>query len=154
MLEINELKSVPLFVNLSTDEIQSIVNEGEYLELKSDDLLFEEDSAGRDLYILIAGKIAIESLVPGSGEKKTKEFYSMNPNEVIGEFSYVDQAPRSATARARRESKVLRIPAENLDRLLDENPKLGYRLMTNISKILCDRIRNANLALRNSMVWI
>ena len=44
--------------------------------------------------------------------------------------------------------------AANLDRLIEGNPELGYHIMHNIAKTLCTRIRNANLALRNALIWI
>lgn len=154
MLDVSSLQSVPLFSGLTEKEIQSILDVGEMVELESNEVLFEEDSEGRDIYLMVEGKVTIESMIPGASTKKTKEFYTMKPNEVIGEFSFVDKAPRSATARAKRPSKLLHIRAEALDALLNENPALGYKFMTNISRTLCERIRNANLALRNSLIWI
>jgi len=154
MIDINALESVPLFARLTNEEIQSIVDKGDLIELDGNEVLFEEDSEGRDIYLLVDGKITIESIIPGASIQKTKEFYTMKPNDVIGEFSYVDSAPRSATARAKRPSKLLHIRADALDALFEENKALGYKFMTNIAKTLCGRIRNANLALRNSLIWI
>lgn len=154
MLEVTQLQSVPLFADFSKGEIQSVVSEGDYLELEAGAMLFEENSEGRDIYLLIEGKISIQSLVPGTKKQETKEFYSMKPFDVIGEFSFVDEAPRSASAKAVRTSTLFRLPAEALDTLIREDYPLGYKLMRNIARTLCDRIRSTNLALRNQMVWL
>ncbi len=78
----------------------------------------------------------------------------ISPGEVLGEFAYVDEAPLSATVRAGRPSRLFFISAEALDKLIEGNPRIGYHIMRNIAKTLCSRIRNANLSLRNALIWI
>lgn len=154
MIELSELEDISLFRGLVLSQLRSIANEGELLDLKRGDVLFEEDTPGRDLYILLEGKIRIEVAVPGDRSERQEQIQEIQPGEVLGEFSYVDEAPRSATARAERNSRLFFIAAENLDRLIEGNPELGYHIMHNIAKTLCTRIRNANLALRNALIWI
>lgn len=154
MIELTELRDISLFRGLATSDLQSIANEGDLLDLKRGDVLFEEDNTGRDLYMLLEGKIRIEVAVPGGRNERQEQIQEIQPGEVLGEFSYMDEAPRSATARAERNSRLFFIAAENLDRLIEGNPELGYHIMHNIAKTLCTRIRNANLALRNALIWI
>lgn len=154
MIEISRLKEIRLFDGLSQDELQAIANEGELVELDRGKTLFEEDNTGRDLYILLEGKIRIEIAVPGGRSERAEQIQEIYPGEVLGEFSYVDEAPRSATARADRDSRLFFIAAGALDRLIERNPSVGYHIMHNIAKTLCERIRNANLALRNALIWI
>ncbi len=154
MIEISGLKEIKLFDGLSQDKLQSIANEEEVLELEEGTTLFEEDNTGRDLYILPEGKIRSEIAVPGGRSEGVERIQEIYPGEVLGEFSYVDEAPRSATARADRESRLFFLTAGALDRLIERNPSLGYHIMHNIAKTLCERVRNANLALRNALIWI
>ncbi|HKJ67778.1 MAG TPA: cyclic nucleotide-binding domain-containing protein [bacterium] len=154
MIDISRLRDINLFEGLSIGELQSIANEGKVLELGRGKTLFEEDNTGRDLYILLDGKIRIEIAVPGGRSERAERIQEINPGEVLGEFSYVDEAPRSATARADRDSRLFFIAAESLDELIERNPSVGYHIMRNIAKTLCERIRNANLALRNALIWI
>ncbi len=153
MIELSELQDVSLFEGLTQDELQTIANEGELVDLKKGEVLFEEDNPGRDLYILLDGRIRIGVAVPGGRKNRNEQIQDIQPGEVLGEFSFVDGAPRSATARVERNSRLFYIAAENLDRLIESNKSMGYHIMRNIAQTLCQRIRSANLTLRNALIW-
>lgn len=153
MIELEHLKEFEIFRHVTLDNIQTIANEAEYLDLDEDEVLFAEGSTGRDIFLVIKGAVGIYNSVPGGESGEIREFHTIRPGEVIGELSYVDGAPRSAEAKTKESSILLQIPAEALDSLCEEKPVLGYRLMTNIANIITDRIRTTNLELRNSMIW-
>lgn len=141
MLDITEIRKIPLFAGLSTDTIQSIVNEGEFLELEEGDTLFSEGDSGRDIYIPISGIISIVKLTAGSQQEEISELYTIKSFGVIGTFSYVDGSPRTASATVKGDATLLYLKAEDLDNLFEEKHSVGYRVMHNIAKALCDRIR-------------
>ena len=153
MIELAHLQEFGFFQHITIDNIQTIANEAEFLEYDKNEVLFAEGSVGRDLFIVIKGAVGIYNTVPGGEAEERKEFHVLRAGEVIGELSYVDGAPRSAEARTKEESILLQIPAEALDRLCEEKPVLGYRIMSNLANIITDRIRTTNLELRNAMIW-
>lgn len=153
MIELSNMKEFNLFQHVTLDSIQSIANEAEYLELDENELLFTEGSVGSDIFLIISGAISILNSVPGGESPELKELHVLREGEVLGELSYIDNAPRSAGAKAKEKSILLQIPAEALDSLCEEKPILGYRLMKNLATIITERIRTTNLELRNSMIW-
>ena len=71
---------------------------------------------------------------------------------IFGEVALVDSVPRSARALARDEVTVLEISHEDLRRVMEAEPRIGYVILQNLATILCDRLRSTNLLLRNE--WI
>lgn len=153
MIELAHIKEFDLFRHVTLDNIQSISNEAEYLELDANETLFTEGSVGRDIFLIISGAVSILNSVPGGESSELKELHVLREGEVLGELSYVDNAPRSAGAQTKEKSVLLQIPADALDSLCEEKPLLGYRLMKNLAQIITERIRTTNLELRNSMIW-
>ena len=51
--------------------------------------------------------------------------------EVFGEMALIDQSPRTATVRALRESKVLRIGGETFKQLLAQSPSASLSILRN-----------------------
>ena len=59
----------------------------------------------------------------------------------------ITETPRSATAIAADESRLLLIEKFDFDVLLGKNPRLGYVIMRNVVKNLSERLRQANALL-------
>ena len=60
--------------------------------------------------------------------------------EVIGEVSFIDNKPRSASVRAELDSELVPVPYDKFRKLLDDGPPIVLSLV----KTLCDRLRKAN----------
>ena len=71
---------------------------------------------------------------------------------IFGEVALVDSVPRSARALAGDEVTVLEISNEDLRRVMEAEPRIGYVILQNLATILCDRLRSTNLLLRNE--WL
>ncbi len=61
---------------------------------KAGEIIFEEGSHGSAVYILSSGKVEISKIVQG----KKLVLGALGPGDMFGEMSYLDPAPRSATA--------------------------------------------------------
>lgn len=103
-----------------------------------------------DLMILGAGKADIVSVI---GEKVA----SIEPGVPFGEMSLIDEQPRSATVVSVGRTEVIVIPLESLRELFQRRQDIGYGMMLNISRVLCERLRATNRQLAAFMaledVW-
>ncbi|MFQ6618975.1 MAG: cyclic nucleotide-binding domain-containing protein [Fidelibacterota bacterium] len=149
---VNILRNTPLTKGLNEKEVESIASLAKEREFKKDEIIFEEDSKGRELYILIDGRVGIEAYIPAQAQQK-RLIHTVRKGEIFGEFSLIDGSPRSATARAMDPVKVLIIPQKDFYDLLSSNHQIGFVVMKNIAEILCTRIRNTNLEWRNALIW-
>jgi CRP/FNR family cyclic AMP-dependent transcriptional regulator len=107
---------------------------------KSEQFIFREGDPSGALYIVQKGGIVIRTL-RGS---QVIELGRIQAGEVIGELSFFDRLPRSASAVALMDVEVLEIPFEDLEKVYQAMP--GY--MKTLVASLADRLRSANDTIR------
>jgi CRP-like cAMP-binding protein len=64
--------------------------------------------------------------------------------ELVGELSFLDQEPRSATVKAITECDLIQIPKETIDNIFKTQPKWLEILV----KTLAERLRKANARIK------
>ena len=103
------------------------------------DVIFEEGSTGRELYVVLDGKIDI---VKDSGATRTT-IVTLGKGEFFGEMAVIDGSSRSATAiAAGPKTKVMRINHARFVYLVSQQPAFALMIMDALSK----RLRASNAA--------
>jgi CRP/FNR family cyclic AMP-dependent transcriptional regulator len=103
------------------------------------DVIFEEGSTGRELYVVLDGKIDI---VKDSGATRTT-IVTLGKGEFFGEMAVIDGSSRSATAiAAAPKTKVMRINHARFVYLVSQQPAFALMIMDALSK----RLRASNAA--------
>jgi CRP-like cAMP-binding protein len=99
-------------------------NEGE--------IIFSEFEIGDTFYLIQSGRVQLVKLA-GDVERMLD---ILQPSEMFGEMAILENSPRSATAIALDEVKVLEFNAQNFEILLLGNPQIALKLL----KMFCKRI--------------
>ncbi len=86
------------------------------------------------LYILLDGRLAVT--VAGVGQVAL-----LQPGEIVGEMSFVDSAPPSATVTAAGHAEVLELPKAELERKILADQGFGFRFYRALALFLADRLR-------------
>jgi CRP/FNR family transcriptional regulator, cyclic AMP receptor protein len=103
------------------------------------DVIFEEGSTGRELYVVLDGKIDI---VKDSGATRMT-IVTLGKGEFFGEMAVIDGSSRSATAiAAAPKTKVMRINHARFVYLVSQQPAFALMIMDALSK----RLRASNAA--------
>jgi CRP-like cAMP-binding protein len=101
------------------------------------DVIFEEGSTGRELYVVLDGKIDI---VKDGGATRTT-IVTLGKGEFFGEMAVIDGSSRSATAiAAAPKTKVMRINHARFVYLVSQQPAFALMIMDALSK----RLRASN----------
>jgi CRP-like cAMP-binding protein len=112
--------------------IEKCINEYEVA-----DVIFEEGSTGRELYVVLEGKIDI---VKDAGATRTT-IVTLGKGEFFGEMAVIDGSARSATAvAAAPNTKVMRINHARFVYLVSQQPAFALMIMDALSK----RLRASN----------
>jgi CRP/FNR family transcriptional regulator, cyclic AMP receptor protein len=118
-------------------------------------LLMSENDESDEMYII--GRGGVEVLVnPGTvGNEAAHQrlepvvLTELRQGQVVGEVALVDQGVRSATIRVSRDdTMLLRLRRDQLMRLCETYPVLGYKLMKNLAAELATKIRNTDWLVR------
>jgi CRP-like cAMP-binding protein len=157
MLLTNILKQAEIFYELTPAElalIAAICREARY---KAYDVIFEENAASRELYIIIQGEvdILVASTLMGQENRGANSvtIATLQRGQSFGEIALVDLGLRSATARCATNTHLLVIPRTELIGLCDAYPQLGYHLMRNLAADLALKIRGTDLRIREELLY-
>jgi CRP-like cAMP-binding protein len=97
--------------------------------------IFEEGSLGGEMYAVLEGSVEISRRLADGTEKRLR---LLAEGEIFGEMGLVENAPRSATARAHADgTRVMVIDQAKFVYLVSQQPVFAL----NVMQVLCQRIR-------------
>jgi bacteriocin-type transport-associated protein len=131
-----------LFVlgTLSDSDAEWLVGAGTRVELPAGAALIEQGRPVDGLYIVLEGRLRIAVERPSP-----RELARIGAGEIVGEMSFLDARPPSATVTTLEPSVVLSIPRADLARRLDEDAPFAARFYRALGVLLAHRLRD-NLA--------
>ena len=130
------LHRVPLFRNLPAEQLEALASACEPRSLPAGDIIFQHGEAAEWLYIVEQGRVDITLPSPG-GEIILASFAA---GSFFGELGLFDQQPRSATARAVGETRLVCIPASAITGLIDRHPAAARHFLG----VVTQRLRAAD----------
>jgi CRP-like cAMP-binding protein len=110
------------------------------------DVLFREGEAARTLYVVSSGALEVVKR-RGDGEVVLG---AVLPGECVGEMSFIDMQPRSATVRALQPSELWVWTYQSIHERYCEDQKCAMLLVMNIARELSRRLRRADEMLSSS----
>lgn len=138
------LKKIQFFENLKKhqlEEVAQIIYERKYQE---NEYIFEFGQPGAALFIIQTGEVSIE--IPNEHEHKNEytQLAVIAKNSFLGELALLDEAPRSASARAIIPTKVLALFRKDLDQLTLTNPDITSSIYKSLALIIGNRLKATN----------
>lgn len=151
------LKQADIFYQLTPTQLEMIANISQEYTSKPGEIILEEGSGSKDLFIIIQGEVEVlvNPALVGSPLTKATELIiaTMRRGQSFGEVALVDEGVRSASVRAGKKGvRLLIITREKLLMLCETYPQLGYRLMYNLAADLAMKMRNTDLRIRETIL--
>ena len=120
--------------------LQRLAATATVLRVRGGDAVFHEGDTGDCLFVVAAGRL--EAVIPGDGaEDLVRVLY---PGDVLGELAVLTSEPRSATVRARRDTTLVRLGADDFHALLTATPELALA----VTGMLARQLRDSRPAVR------
>jgi hypothetical protein len=141
------LRRVKILAELNDQQLERFAQLMEMLTVRQWDEVVKQNSPGDALYLILEGELRARLMIGG----KETILATLGPGEFFGEMSLFDNGPRSADVIANRESTILKVSAQNFDRLLSRAPELAAPILSAIGKTLVARIRADNKRLKDSV---
>ena len=135
-LRLDTLRAIPMFKYLSYKGLVKVMNITEPQKFSAGAAIFDEGSRGEELYLLLEGHVAIE--------KGGKTLAELGPGSHFGEMAMVDKSPRSATARALDDVRLLVIQRQQFYDIMRRDPSMAVKLMWSFIQALNTRLRVTN----------
>jgi CRP-like cAMP-binding protein len=125
---------------LNDSDIDWLVTAGTRREVGAGVSIIDEGRPLDSVFLVISGAFSVR--VAGLGGKQIARLMT---GEVMGEMSFVDSAPPSATVQALETSTVLAIPRRRLNARLAEDSGFAARFYRALAMFLADRLRTTTI---------
>src|SRR6266550_8262596 len=109
------LRSMDLFNDLPDEELTRVARLLKEHKFDENDLIFAQDEVGDGLYIILQGRVRIAS-TDHFGRERVLAFYG--PGEFFGDMAVLTGAPRSASASASTNVRLLHLRKDDFDMLV------------------------------------
>lgn len=129
------LKQLPTFANLDDADFLKILSICECRTFQTGETMFQEGNPSKDLYAILNGEVEV------SVRGVLLNFISSGPGSLMGEVSFFNRKPYTATTIARTTVESVVISFEALETLIDENPLLGIKIYKNFTLEILNKFR-------------
>ncbi len=138
------LRRFPCFVGLNESLLKQIAVISEERTVPAGTRLFDEGMPATHLYVIVIGEVHIQYLL-GTGEMRTVD--TLVDGDLLVWSALVEPYRTTAYGTTTKDTHLIGIQADKLRQLCEENPVLGYRLMTQVAKLLAHRLEGARIQL-------
>ena len=121
---------------LEDDDIDWMISIGKREDIPAETVLIHEGQPVDTLYILLSGTLSVSIAALGD-----KEIAQLSCGDVVGEMSFVDSRPPSATVKTSAHSLLLSIPRAALVQRLEQDIGFAFRFYRALTVLLSTRLR-------------
>jgi len=140
-VEISDLARIPFLGGLPPSELEALIQSGRLIVAEAGELIFGAGDEGAELCLLLDGEVAIElSLDVGPPRILAR----LSPGTVFGEVSFLLGSERTAAARALRDTRVLALTRDGLERATEQGPVAAMSVIESVARILAMRLSNVD----------
>src|SRR5919107_2811989 len=129
---LDELRQVPLLADLSEEGLERLYEMAETVSVPAGQLVLREDDTGDSLYVVLEGKLEVTKRRGG----QEVVLSSYEPGQFFGEMALLERAPRSASVRTLRESRLLAIDQAAFQSLLSRSPSAPFNILRTVTSRL------------------
>jgi hypothetical protein len=130
------LQQTALFAETPENVLSSIVPIMHEVSFQANQQIFAKGDLGASLFIVYEGQVGVFN--------GTQQLATFSKGDFFGELALLDAEPRSATAVAQGAAITFRLDQEDFYDVMEERPEV----LRNIMKVLCQRLRRQNEALK------
>ncbi len=150
MIPIELLHRFPFFSFMDENELKAVTRIAQELQLKPGDVLCEANTPADALYFLTRGHLPYYMIVTTEHIPDYRQEYyvgEINPEEIFGISALIEPYQYTATLRADKPCRVIKIDAAALRALCDVDTKLSIGLMKAVAKAAMERLQMARVQL-------
>jgi CRP-like cAMP-binding protein len=142
---IDALRASPLASELTPAEIAVLADLVAVRVLADGEILLPEGARDSHLHVVVQGRIDV---VRDSGHGRNL-LHTLEPGDLVGELSFMDDQPRYAALVASGRTEVLVLERGDFETLIDRAPRVVYKVMRAIMRVAHKAQRRLSLQLRD-----
>ena len=131
------VRKAPIFLGMDEAAATTLRSSMTLVKLRKGQSLFKEGDDGDHLFIVSSGKVMLGTKSPDGRENL---LMILGPGDMFGDLSLFDSGPRTATATAVTETKLLSLGQDKVIPWVKEHPEVSLHLLAR----LASRLRRTN----------
>lgn len=147
-----QLKNYKIFENLTDDQVEKFRPILNKKEVDAGNKFIVEGDEGNSIYLLLNGKAEINqaltlSVNKSDSDKREKSIMKLTDKDFpqFGEMSIFSEGDvRTANVRAQTDCTLAKIDKEDLFKICNDNPEIGFLVMRNLGRIITKNLVKAN----------
>ena len=132
------LKKIPIFAGLTRNELKAIERILHRRDYKAGEIIFHQGEPAAGMYIIEKGKVQVFF------EPTQQVIAELHDGDFFGELALLDDSPRTATVMVKMDSRMLGFFKPDLIDLIERTPKLGIKVIMQLSSVIGRRLNKAN----------
>ena len=150
VIDVEKLKNVWLFQDLTDSELLKLAELGVIKEFKGGEYVIREGEEAKALYVILSGMIKVIKELP---DGTRRELSSMTEGDFFGELGLLDGEPRSASVMAVTPLQVVAFYRKDFLNFMQKHPMIAAKILFRIAQVIGKRLRKANEQIRDILVW-
>jgi len=138
------LQRYPYFAPIDDENLRQVAMITEERTVPADTVMFYENDPADTLFVILEGEVNIEYIL-GSGERRVVD--TLGPGDLLVWSALVEPHRTTGIGTATKQTQLIAIDAPKLRALCEQAPELGTRLMTQVAKLLANRLEGARVQL-------
>ncbi len=144
MISPEQLRSFSLFAGVAPERLKELAMIGEEIELDEGEYVFREGEAANALYLIVKGSV---DLLIALDEEKTKHvnLSTVVQGDAVGWSALVEPYVFTMSGVCSVKSTLIKLDSGTLRRLAYSNPEWGVKLMSQLAKLMGERLTNVRV---------
>jgi len=144
MISPETLRRYPYFAAIRDESLKALAMIGEEQFIPAGTEIFREGDPAGCLHIITQGEVNIQYLL-GNGEVRTVD--TLVAGDLLCWSALVEPYKTTAIGTTSKDTHTVCLGAQKLRALCEEDPLLGFRLTTQVAKLLAHRLEGARIQL-------
>ena len=128
-------KALMILGQLDEPDVDWMIAHGTRTRLRASETLIRQDEEIKAFFVVLSGSLIVRD------DKLGRDIARLGAGDVVGEMSFIDARPPSATVAAACDSEVLTLPRPVLAKKLQEDAAFAARFYRALATFLSDRLR-------------
>lgn len=147
------LRKSRLFRDLSDPQLDAVLSRLRERHHNAGETVVKEGEQGEEVFLVRSGQVSVSKAIrvdlPTRGELNfEKQLAVLGEGTYFGEVALLTTDTRSATVTANTDLELYVLTTQDMKHLMESDLELGYRVLSVISRELCNRLHNANEDIR------
>ncbi len=130
--KIRILKRIPIFSQLSEDELALVAGKTRLVEFKPDEVIYQEGDTADAFYVVASGRLKAYS----QRGNREQPFAYLHKGDSFGEISLLTGETHSTSVKAQSDALILKLEKADFDEVINRIPSLVLYLSRTLSRRL------------------